>query len=257
VSKALTAIAHLNERAQGKKRFTDETELQTAVEQLVKHYQVPGLLTLTYHQDTHTRHVRAYGARPACTRVEQGVRVLAVRNERVMQETIRSLGWRVYATNQAAEHLSLEHAVLAYRAEYLVEQAIGRLKGKALSVTPLYLETDHRILGLVRLLMIALRVLTLLEFSARRHLQQAEEKLAGIYPGNPKRATARPTTEMLLQAFTGVTLTLLTEAHGVRAHVTPLSAVQQRIVQLLGFAPDLYLRLSLHFSKPILNLSEP
>jgi len=81
--------------------------------------------------------------------------------------------------------------------------------------------------------------------------------LAGIYPGNPKRATARPTTEMLLQTFTGVTLTVMTDPHGVRAHVTPLSAVQQRILRLLGFASNLYLRLSLHFSKPALNLSEP
>lgn len=183
--------------------------------------------------------------------------VVARRNETAVQKTIRSLGWRVYATNQPAEHLSLEQAVLAYRAEYLVEQTIGRLKGKALSVTPLYLETDTRIVGLVRLLMIALRVLTLLEFSARRSLQQAGEKLAGIYPGNPKRATARPTTEMLLQTLKGVTLTLITDAHGVRAHVTPLSAVQQRILLLLGFTSDLYLRLSLHFSKPAPNLSEP
>jgi transposase len=257
LSKALAAIAHLNERAQGKKRFTDETEVQAAVEQLVQHYQVQGLLTLTYHRDTLTHHVRAYGPRPACTRVEHQMRVTATRNEVAVREATRSLGWRVYATNQSAEHLSLEHAVLAYRAEYLVEQSIGRLKGKALSVTPLYLETDHRILGLVRVLMIALRVLTLLEFSARRHLQQAGEKLAGIYPGNPKRATARPTTEMMLQAFKGVTLTLMTDARGVSAHVTPLSAVQQRILQLFGFASDLYRRLSLHFLKPLPNSSEP
>jgi transposase len=257
VSKALAAIAHLNERAQGKKRFTEEAELQGAVESLVKRYDVQGLLTCTYQREPRTYEVRAYGSRPARTRVEHQVTVTAVRNETAVQEATRSLGWRVYATNQPAEHLSLEQAVLAYRAEYLVEQAIGRLKGKALSVTPLYLETDTRIVGLVRVLMIALRVLTLLEFSARCHLHQAGDKLAGIYPGNPKRATARPTTEMMLQTFTGVTLTLLTDSHGVRAHVTPLSAVQQRILLVLGFAPDLYLRLSLHFSKPVLNLSEP
>ena len=257
LSKALTAIAHLNERAQGKKHFTDETELQGAVEQLVKHYQVQGLLTVTYQRETLTRHVRAYGPQPARTRVEQHVTVTATRNETAVPQTVRSLGWRVYATNQPAASLSLEQAVLAYRAEYLVEQAIGRLKGKALSVTPLYLETDTRIVGLVRLLMIALRVLTLLEFRVRRFLEQAGEKLAGIYPGNPRRATARPTTERMLQAFAGVTLTLMTDAHGVRAHVTPLSAVQQRILLLLGFTPDLYRRLCLHFSKPPLNLSEP
>lgn len=257
LSKALAAIAHLTERAQGKKRFTDEPELQRAVEHLVTHYHVQGLLSLAYHHDTRTRPVRAYGSRPASTKIEHTVTVTATRNETALQATTRSLGWRVYATNQSAAHLSLEQAVLAYRAEYLVEQTIGRLKGKALSVTPLYLETDTRILGLVRLLMIALRVLTLLEFSARRHLHQEGDKLAGIFPGNPKRATARPTTEMMLQAFAGVTLTLLIDPHGVRAHVTPLSAVQQRILQLFGFSPDIYLRLSQHFSKPVLNLSEP
>jgi transposase len=257
LSKALAAIAYRNERAQGKKRFTEETALPEAVEQLMRQHHVQGLLTCTYHRDTRTRHVRAYGSRPACTRVDQSVTVVARRHEPAVQQTLRSLGWRVYATNQPAEHLSLEHAVLAYRAEYVVEQASGRLKGKTLSVTPLYLETDTRIVGLVRLLMIALRVLTLLEFSARRSLQQAGEKLAGIYPGNPKRATARPTTEMLLQTFTGVTLTVMTDTHGVRAHVTPLSAVQQRILLLLGFPSDLYLRLSLHFAKLPLNLSEP
>jgi transposase len=257
LGKALAAIAHLNERVQGKKRLTEESELQEAVEQVVTQYHVQGLLTCTYQRETHTRHVRAYGTRPARTTRDHGVTVTAVRNETAVQATTRSLGWRVYATNQSAEHLSLEHAVLAYRAEYLVEHTIGRLKGKALSVTPLYLETDTRIVGLVRLLMIAVRVLTLLEFSARRSLQQTGEKLAGIYPGNPKRATARPTTEMLLQTFTGVTLTVITDAHGVRAHVTPLSALQHRILLLLGFPSDLYLHFNLYFSKPALNLSEP
>lgn len=257
VGKARAAMANLNARAQGKKRFTDEADLQAAVEKIVTRYQVQGLLTFTYRSETTERRVRPYGTRPESIRVEQSVTVTASLNEAAVTEAKRSLGWRVYATNQPAEHLSLEQAVLAYRAEYLVEQAIGRLKGKALSLTPLYLETDERILGLVRLLMIGVRVLTLLEFSARKHLHQAGDKLAGIYPGNPKRATERPTTELMLRAFAGLTLTLMTEAQCTRAHVTPLAAVQQRILQLFGFAPDIYLRLSQHFSKPPLNLSEP
>lgn len=257
LGKARGAIATLNERAQGKKRFTAEADLQAAVEQSVTRYQVPGLLTFTYRSETTARRVRPYGTRPESLRVEQSVTVTASLNEAAVQKATRSLGWRVYATNQPAEHLSLEQAVLAYRAEYVVEQAIGRLKGKPLSLTPLYLETDARILGLVRLLMIGVRVLTLLEFSARKHLHQTGDKLAGIYPGNPKRATERPTTELMLRAFAGLTLTLMTEAQGTRAHVTPLSAVQQRILQLLGFSPDLYWRLGQHFSKPPLNLSEP
>jgi transposase len=257
VGKAQVAIATLTARAQGKKRFTAEAEVQAAVETIVTRYQVQGLLTLTYRSETTERRVRPYGTRPESLRVEQRVTVRATLNEAAVHEATRSLGWRVYATNQPAGHLSLEQAVLAYRAEYVVEQAISRLKGKPLSLTPLYLETDERILGLVRLLMMGLRVLTLPEFSARQHLHQEGGKLAGIYPGNPKRATERPTAELMLHAFEGLTLTLMTEAQGTRAHVTPLSAVQQRILQLLGFSPDLYLRVGQHFSKPPLNLSEP
>src|SRR4029453_5418156 len=100
--------------------------------------------------------------------------------------------------------------------------------------------------------------LTLLEFSARKHLHQAGGKLAGIYPGNPTRATARPPTELMLRAFEGLTLTRLSEGDRVRASLTPLTTVQRRILELLDLSPTiLYLRLAQHCSEPMLNLSEP
>jgi transposase len=48
------------------------------------------------------------------------------------------LGWRIYVTNQPSEQFSLEQAVLVYRSEYLVERSLGRLKGRPLSLTPMY-----------------------------------------------------------------------------------------------------------------------
>ena len=39
----------------------------------------------------------------------------------------------------------------------------------------------------------------------------AKTTLDGVYVGNPKRATARPTAERLLEAFQGLTLTILRE----------------------------------------------
>jgi transposase len=146
--------------------------------------------------------------------------------------------------------------VLAYREEYLVERGFGRLKGKPLSLTPLYVESDERATGLLRVLLIALRVLCLLEFSVRRQLHAEGEKLAGIYPGNPKRATARPTTELMLRTVEGVTLTVIGQAGEVGAYLTPLSAVQQRILQLLDLSPEIYLRLAQHSSKLLLKMSE-
>ena len=100
-------------------------------------------------------------------------------------------------------------------------------------------------------------MLCLLEFRVRQQLQSEGVKLAGLYPGNPKRASARPTTELLLRVFDGVTLTGIAQAGEVGAYLTPLSSVQQRILHLLGLSPEIYLRLAPQSSKLLLKMSEP
>ena len=102
----------------------------------------------------------------------------------------------------------------------------------------------------MRLLSIALRVLTLLEFVVRRQLTQEGAALAGLYAGNPKRATTHPTTECLLEAFQEITLTIVVEPHQTRRHVTALSALQQRVLALLAFTPTIYTKLCGDSSKP-------
>jgi transposase len=66
--------------------------------------------------------------------------------------------------------LSLDDAILAYRKEYIIERGFGRLKGKPLSLTPMYLQINDHDTGLISLLTIGLRVLTLLEFVVRSKL---------------------------------------------------------------------------------------
>jgi transposase len=139
---------------------------------------------------------------------------------------------------------------LAYRREYLVERAMGRLKGRPWSLTPMYLERDDQATGLIRLLSSGLRVLTRLELVIRRRLAAARTGLAGLYAGNPKRATARPTTERLLERFEGLTLTIIREGRRRRYHLTPLSRVQRRILALLNFPVDIYTRLCPDSHKP-------
>ncbi len=172
----------------------------------------------------------------------------------VQTETLRQaseqLGWRVYATHHSVEKLPLTQAVEAYRDEYLVERTFGRVKGHPLSLSPMYVERDDHATGLVRLLSIALRVLTLLECVVRRHLAQQGASLAGLYAGNPKRATTQPTTERLLEAFQGIFLTILVEPHQTGRHFTALSALQQRVLALLEFSPTLYSNLCEHSSEP-------
>jgi transposase len=137
--------------------------------------------------------------------------------------------------------MRLAQGVAAYRSEYLVEQGFGRLKGRSLSLTPLFLQYEERIIGLLYLLSIALRVLVLMQFVVRRNLQQAGTTLKGIYPGQPGRQTAQPTTEMLLSAFRGVTLSWIKIDGKLHEHLTPLNAVQTR----LGRLAVLWLRVTL------------
>jgi transposase len=262
INQAQAEIAALNLRRQGKKVVTDEAELRACGEKILATNRVSGLLTLDCRTSHHQRRRRRYRQRPAAVNVERRVRIEATVDHQAVETAKARLGWRVYASNQGATELSLEQAVVAYREEYLVERGFGRLKGKELSLTPLYLETDERVTGLLRVLVIALRVLCLVEFSLRRELQATGEKLAGIYPGNPKRATQRPTTEMMLRVFEGLTLTMIEHGGQVQRHLTPLSPVQERILHLLGLSPEIYLRLAHHASKLqssklLLKMSEP
>jgi transposase len=181
--------------------------------------------------------VRRNGRRAATGRLEWDVQVMVSLDPEAVAAAVRQWGWRVYVTTQPAEQLSLQEAVLAYRNAYLVERAMGRLKGRPLSLTPMSLERDDHATGLIRLWSIGLRVLTLLEVRVRQGLATAKTTLAGLYVGNPKRTPARPTAERLRQVFQGLTLTIIRE--GRRRHLTPLSRVHQRILTLLDFPVDI------------------
>ena len=109
------------------------------------------------------RMVRAYGNHPAEVRVERTLRLHTSVDDQAVVRAVRRLGWRVYATNHPAEALAFAQAVWAYREEYLVDRGFGRLKGKPLSLSPMYVKSDQRATGLVHLLSIGLRVLTVLE----------------------------------------------------------------------------------------------
>jgi hypothetical protein len=66
-------------------------------------------------------------------------------------------------------------------------------------------------------------------------------------------ATLKSTLEMMLRVFTGLTLVLLHQAESPTAHVTPLTSLQQRILELLDVPREIYTRLRGHFTEPILN----
>ena len=243
VAKAQAQVEALNVRGRGRKRYEDIKTLRQAAHEIVQRHGVAEFLWLRYdhHYTTHQR--RAYRGRPA-QRVEDRQATVEVRvDEDALEAAVRRLGWRVYGTNQPAEQLALAQAVLAYRQEYLVERSFGRLKGRSLSLTPMYVHRDEHATGLIRLLSIGWRVLTLLEYIVRRQLAAQGETLAGLYVGNAKRETACPTAERLLEVFQEVTLTVVEGATQIYRHLTALSPLHVRILELLGFSSHVYTRL--------------
>jgi len=257
LAKARAELLVLNEHKQGKKQIENSANMQAAAEKVLKQYRVAGLLKLNIVELSEERQIRAYGERPARTEIEQTVTLHTEIDELAVQEAVRWFGWRVYATNQCQEILPLEKAILAYREEYLVERGFGRLKGKPLSLSPMYLQSDERATGLIHLLSIGLRILTLVEHRVRQRLADLKEKLPGLYAGNPKRATDRPTAEAMFQAFKGIFLSVVTLGDQVLYHVTPLSVVHEKILSLLDFPVDIYTHLISGFPKPAGKMTEP
>jgi len=250
LQKAQSALEALAVRKQGKEPFTDPEILRQAAEKLLKQYDVQGLLKVRLSEHVQERQVRKYGDHPAETRLAQQLTLTVQRDESAIGKTIRRLGWRVYGTNCPKSQLSLQQAVLAYREEYLVEHCFGRLKGKPLSLTPMYLEDDRHATGLTRLLSIGLRLLTLLEHGARSHLAAHGEKLPGLYAGNPTRATDHPTTEAMLRAFKNIYLNFVTMGGQTYQHLTPLSKLQRNILRLLDLPASIYTRLDVESANP-------
>lgn len=245
-------IRALGKPKQGKRVPQTEAQWRAAVGQILSKQRVSDLLKVEFETQRQQRPVRAWGARPARTEVTEKVRVeMTVQTEALAQAEFLT-GWRVYATNAPAAELSLPQAVLAYRGSFLIERGFHRLKGHALALTPMYLTTPQHLTGLVRGLLIGLRVLGLLEYKARQALAASGEKLAGLTKGLPKKATARPTAEALLQAFEGQSLF---RVQG-QWYQTPLTDLQRQILNLLNFSEDIYHCLLIPISEAQLKLRE-
>jgi len=237
LGQAAEQVRALGERKQGKKRRS-AAALAEAAAVVVAAARMEGLLAWQVRTAVRQREVRGYGSRPARVEREEEHTVEVVRDEEAIAAAKREMGWRVYAANNPG--MGLAAVVWGYRGQYRLEDDWARLKGRPLSLAPMYLTDEGRMQGLVKLLSVAIRVLTLLEWQVRERLREAGETLTGVYPGQGGRQTARPSAELLLRALKGISLVVV-EVGGVRtAHVTPLSAVQERLLALWGLPPDLY-----------------
>jgi hypothetical protein len=81
-----------------------------------------------------------------------------------------------------------------------------------------------------------------MEVVLRRSLAQDQGRLPGLHREHKQKMPDTPTTERLLQAFSARSLTLITHVDGqeILRRLTPLSGLQEDILQRLGLRASLY-----------------
>jgi transposase len=163
----------------GRRQWSELAPLQAAVDAILKRNRVDGLLIVSYDRQEHHRPVRKYKDRPARTETTVRYQLQVSPDEDAIEQVRRALGWRLFVTNYPPAQFSLEDAVLAYREGPLHEHNFSRLKNRPLGLRPLYVHRQDRMVGLVRLLSLALRLLTLVEFVVRRELHNQQQSLTG------------------------------------------------------------------------------
>jgi transposase len=240
----------------GRTQFTSGWELGRAVKALLTEQNATGLLTVTWErQETSREHYVGPGRggpnRRTTTQWSVRYQITSVtRDDAAIERLVARMGWQVQVTNVVASQLSLEDSVLGYRAGTCVERAFHQLKDQPLGIRPLYVHRDDQVRGLTHLLSLALRVLTLFEVLVRRGQDQEREELAGLYPGQRKRTTDRPTAKRVLEAIAGagLTLTRVASGEGCRWHLTALPVLVKRVLCYLGLSDEPYTRLGINSS---------
>jgi transposase len=254
LERATAALRELVVRKRGKKRLF-HAGLMLAAEGIAAREGVEGLLSYTATAVMAARQQGAHGSRPTPPMADVSFVMEVRREESLIGERKREMGWQVYGTNAVA--LALPSVVWAYRGQYRIEDDWSRLKGRSLGLTPLYLQDEGRIQGLVYLLSVALRVLSLVEWEARERLRKEKTKLRGVYDGQPGRQTARPSAELLLRVMRAISVSVVEVNGQVHVLLSPLTQVQERLLDLWGLPTNLYDQVARGFPKPPSYTSEP
>jgi transposase len=154
-------------------------------------------------------------------------------NEEALARWRQLEGVYVLKTNLPRQDRPVAEVLRAYREQSQVERRFHHLKGP-LAVAPVFLKSPERIAGLLCVLVWALMVLALLERQVRRRL--GGKPLYGLYPEG--RPSASPTGQALLEAFSTLCIVIVHEGTTTTRHLAQPTAIQQRLLQLLGLPPS-------------------
>jgi transposase len=239
-------------RGRGKRQITAKATLLEAISRVLKAHRVDGLLSVAWEKQTECKTQDVGRGRGSASRDKRVITNIRYPRTRIVRQgdNIAALtgrfGWQAFVTNAVHKRLSLKDAVVCYRNAYRVERLFNRLQSRV-HIAPMFVTRDDHIEGLTHLLTLGVRVLTVMEFVLRRSLQTDRAKLPGLPPDNKQKMTDKPTAERLLKAFSDVSLTIIKHTAGeeILRQLTPLSGVQEEILQRLGVSTSLYRQLEI------------
>jgi transposase len=241
-------LRNLTRSGKGRRVWSEEQPLRQAIAAIEKEHGVEGLLEVSLREEQKETKRHRKPGRPKETsvpkvEVEVRYRIEEVRRkEEEIQQREERLGYRALVSNASEQRLTFEGCVLTYREGGGLERPFHQLKDAPLGIRPLFVRLNEQVVGLTRLVLIALRVLTLVEIVVRSKLAAAQEELEGTYEGQKSRKEGNPTARRLLRAIARleITLSLVVLGDQERWYLTPLPKLLVRVLELLGLPISLY-----------------
>ena len=241
ISQNHQAIEALIVTKQGKVPLKNEQELRQKIDDILHKSKTTAFFDVHIHTTITETFVRKYNDKPEEIRKKYTFEVAINLNKQAIEAHKSILGWRVYATNAPKELLDTTKVIEAYKDEYKVEYRFNQLLNKTTALMPIFLQKDDRIKALVRMLMIAIKIMSIIQFKAREALKKTQTQVNELFPGNPGRKTNQPTAEMILRAFLNISLVIIHLNDGkMHIEVSKLSKSQIYLLKILGLDASIY-----------------
>lgn len=251
LEEACQTIVRRFEPSKGRHLFQTIEEAENFVKQTLQKHQCEALLTVQIHQNTEQINRKAYAGKPKCVETKLTFTVQILRNEQRIQQRLKQCGWSVYATNADKKVFDATQITKCYRHQYRIEQQFHHLLNKTTALTPIFLNLEHRIVAMIRLLLLALQMVSLMEHQIRTKLSEQKRKLNDLIPGNAGRDVQQPSMNLVLNRFACIAIAavFLEQHNQLYAFCHGFCQIHLDILQLLDIPNEIYLNPSIYFKE--------
>ena len=241
VNKTCKRLQRLRPPGRGE-AFKTEQAACAAAQRVLEKGQVQDWLHVVIEEVVRSEHVQVGPGRPGAETLYKQVQIKSYQirvaeNEAALQRAARCDGLFALLSNDTS--LSLKDTLQKYKYQPYAEKRHQQLKS-VFEVRPVWLKNAKRVESFLWLYHMVELVQSLLEREVRRQMQQAGIESLPLYP--ERRPSAKPTSELVLNALQGLKRHRLLDAQGLeiyRFH-DPLSDVARSVLGLLNIDCSAY-----------------